>query len=107
MMRAIGMNRTRVVGMVVLESAFVTLLGLLLGVALAIFAVWLIGDGIDITRWAGEIDDYGIETVLKPALRPRDLITPIVVGSLTAVLSSLWPAIRAGRAKPADALRQS
>ncbi len=107
MMRAIGMSRARVVSMVVIESAFVTLLGLLLGVALALFGIWMIGDGIDISRWAGEIDAYGIEAVLKPALRRRDLVTPIVVGSITAVVSSLWPAIRAGRAKPADALRQS
>jgi len=107
MMRAIGMSRARVVGMVVLESGFVTLLGLMLGVLLAFFGLWMIGDGIDISRWAGEIDAYGIETVLRPTLRPRDLVTPLVVGSITAILSSLWPAIRAGRAKPADALRQS
>jgi putative ABC transport system permease protein len=106
MMRAIGMSRARVVGMVVLESAFVTLLGLSLGVALALLGIWMIGDGIDISRWAADIDAYGVETVLKPALRRRDLVTPIVVGAVTAVFSSLWPAIRAGRAKPADALRQ-
>ena len=107
MMRAVGMSRSRVVGMVVLESAFVTLLGLTLGVLLALLGVWLLGDGIDISRWAGSVDEYGIETLLKPALRLRDLVTPICVGAVTAVVSSLWPAIRAGRAKPADALRQA
>ena len=107
MMRAVGMSRARVVGMVVLESSFVTLLGLLLGVVLAVIGIWLIGDGIDISTWAGELDEYGLETVLRPALRRRDLIAPIAIGAITAVVSSLWPAVRAGRAKPADALRQA
>jgi putative ABC transport system permease protein len=106
MMRAIGMGRGRVVGMVVLESAFVTTLGLILGLAAAVIGVWLLEDGIDITRWAGSIDAYGIESVLKPTLRPGDLVPPILIGGVAAILSSLWPALRAARAKPADALRQ-
>jgi ABC-type lipoprotein release transport system permease subunit len=47
-----------------------------------------------------------MESVLRPAFRPSDLAEPIVIGAITAVLSSLWPALRAARAKPADALRQ-
>jgi ABC-type lipoprotein release transport system permease subunit len=105
MMRAVGMSRARVVSLVVIESTFVTMLGLLLGVGLALAAIWLIGDGIDISSFAGSIDEYGIETVLRPSMRSRDLATPIVIGAITAVISSLWPALRAGRAKPADALR--
>jgi ABC-type lipoprotein release transport system permease subunit len=106
MMRAIGMSRARVVGMVVLESSFVTAIGLVLGVVLALFGVWSIGDGIDISVWAGSLDEYGIESVLKPVLRGRDLVAPLSIGAITAVISSFWPALRAGRAKPADALRQ-
>jgi putative ABC transport system permease protein len=106
MMRAVGMSRMRVVTLVVLESSFVTAIGLVLGVALAAVGVWLIGDGIDISRWADSLDQYGVESKLKPTLSLRDLIAPIAIGAITAVLSSLWPALRAGRAKPADALRQ-
>jgi ABC-type lipoprotein release transport system permease subunit len=106
MMRAVGMSRARVVGMVVLESGFVTVLGLSLGVALALLGIWLLSDGIDISAWADSVDSYGIELVLRPVLRPSDLSDPIMIGAITAVLSSLWPALRAARAKPADALRQ-
>ncbi len=106
MMRAVGMGRGSVVAMVVLESAFVTALGLVVGVVIAILGAYLLRDGIDISRWAGEIDAYGIETVLKPVMRTRDLGTPVLIGGITALLSSLWPALRAARAKPADALRQ-
>jgi ABC-type lipoprotein release transport system permease subunit len=106
MMRAVGMSRARVVGMVVLESSFVTAIGLALGVLFALVGIWLLADGIDISAWADSLDAYGMESVLRPAFRPSDLAEPIVIGAITAVLSSLWPALRAARAKPADALRQ-
>jgi ABC-type lipoprotein release transport system permease subunit len=106
MMRAIGMGRGRVVAMVVIESSIVTMMGVALGVTVAIVGIWLIGDGIDISEWAGSLDEYGIQSVLKPRLRRSDLLAPVLIGSITAVISGLWPALRAGRAKPADALRQ-
>jgi ABC-type lipoprotein release transport system permease subunit len=105
MMRAIGMSRGRVVGMVVFESAFVTMLGLALGVVMALLGIWALADGIDISRWAASIGAYGVETVIKPAFRLHDLSNPLVIGAITALLSSLWPAWRAARASPADALR--
>jgi ABC-type lipoprotein release transport system permease subunit len=106
MMRAVGMSRVRVVAMVVLESTLVTAIGLGLGVGLGLVGVWLLQDGIDISRWAGSLDDYGIESILKPSMRRRDLVAPVLIGAITAVLSSFWPALRAGMAKPADALRR-
>jgi ABC-type lipoprotein release transport system permease subunit len=106
MMRAVGMSRASVVGMVVLESAFVTMFGLLLGLLGAAFGVWLMRDGLDISSYAGSLDSYGIAPTLTPTLRTDDLGPPIIIGAITAVLSSLWPALRASRAKPADALRQ-
>ncbi len=106
MMRAVGMSRVRVVGMVVLESTLVTAIGLGFGVGLGLVGVWLLQDGIDISAWAGSLDDYGIESVLKPSMRRRDLVAPVLIGAITAILSSFWPALRAGMAKPADALRR-
>jgi ABC-type lipoprotein release transport system permease subunit len=106
MMRAVGMSRVRVVAMVVLESTLVTTIGLGLGVGFGLVGVWLLRDGIDISAWAGSLDDYGIESVLKPSMRRRDLVAPVLIGAITAVLSSFWPALRAGMAKPADALRR-
>jgi ABC-type lipoprotein release transport system permease subunit len=106
MMRAVGMSRVRVVGMVVLESTLVTTIGLGFGVGLGLVGIWLLQDGIDISAWAGSLDDYGIESVLKPSMRRRDLVAPVLIGAITAIVSSFWPALRAGMAKPADALRR-
>ena len=37
----------------------------------------------------------------------RDFVAPVLIGAITAVVSSFWPALRAARARPADALRQA
>ncbi len=105
MMRAMGMGRGRVVAMVIVESCFVTALGLAVGIGLALLGVAALGDGIDISRFADSMDAYGMGTLLTPVVRAQDFASPILVGSVTAVLAGLWPAYRASRANPADALR--
>ncbi len=104
-MRSIGMSGSRVVVLVVLESSFLTLLGLLLGFALALASVWLLRDGIDLSRWGQGLNAFGVGSTIVPTLRVGDFTTPTGVALVTAVVASLWPALRAVRARPADALR--
>ena len=105
MMRAMGMGRGRVVAMIIVESCLVTALGLAVGIGLALLGVAALGDGIDISRFADSMDAYGMGTLLTPVVRAQDFASPILVGSVTAVLAGLWPAYRASRANPANALR--
>ena len=93
--------------MVVTEAALVTLLGLVLGLAVAVAAVWALQDGIDLSRWAEGLTAYGISTRLVPVLRLADFGLPVAVALLTAVLAAAWPAVRAVRFRPAEAVRQS
>lgn len=106
MLRAMGMTRGRVVALVVIESMLVTTIGLGIGVALALAGTWALGDGIDLSAFAEGLASFGVSTRLAPVLRPRDLVLPLVVSGITAWLASLWPAIRAARYRPAEALRQ-
>lgn len=103
--RSIGMSGRRVVLMVLLESMLLTLLGLFLGFAGALAGVWTLRDGIDLSSFAEGLSFMGIGTRIVPRVRSFDLMVPTVVAILTALLSSLWPAIRAARVKPAEALR--
>ena len=82
-----------------------TALGLAIGIGLALLGVAAPSDGIDISILADSMDAYGMGTLLTPVVRPQDFVSPILVGSVTAVLAGLWPAYRASRANPADALR--
>ncbi|MBW2236110.1 MAG: ABC transporter permease, partial [Deltaproteobacteria bacterium] len=60
---------------------------------------------IDLSRWGEGLLSMGVGTTIVPVLRPYDLVVPTVVAALTALLSGLWPAVRATRARPAEALR--
>jgi ABC-type lipoprotein release transport system permease subunit len=103
--RAIGMSGRRVVGTVVLESLFLTFVGVVLGFALTAAALFALRDGIDLSRFAKGLTSLGVGTTVVPVVRPADFLTPSWVALATAVGSSLWPALRAARARPAEALR--
>jgi len=104
-MRAIGISRRRVIAMVVYESVLLTILGLVAGAVLTALGLVALRDGIDIGRFAGELDAYGIGTRIVPVWRGGDATGPILIATVTAVLASFWPAVRAARTAPAEALR--
>jgi ABC-type lipoprotein release transport system permease subunit len=103
---AIGMKPARLVWMVSLESLLVTALGLAAGLVLALASVAALQDGIDLSRWAEGLEAYGIGTRIVPTLRRSDLTVPAITAAVTAVLASLWPAVRAARFRPAEAVRR-
>jgi ABC-type lipoprotein release transport system permease subunit len=95
------------VAAIVLEALVVTLLGVALGFAAAVGGVWALQDGIDLRRFAEGLTAYGIGTRIVPVLRQADFSAPIGVAIVTAVLASAWPAWRAVRLRPAEAVRQT
>jgi putative ABC transport system permease protein len=107
MLRAVGMSSKSVVASVVIESLMVTGLGLLIGVAFTVGCTVLVRDGVDLSTYAQALNDLGVSTTLAPVLRLRDLVPPLVIGSVTALLSSWWPARRAVASQPAEALRHT
>lgn len=106
MLRAMGMKRESVVAAVVIESLLVTGVGLIVGMAVAIGAAWWLRDGIDLSAFAEGLAAFGASPRIAPVLRPRDFGLPLVVAGVAATLASLWPALRAAKQSPADALRR-
>jgi ABC-type lipoprotein release transport system permease subunit len=104
---AVGMPRVQLVLMIVVEAILVTLVGLVIGFAGAFGAVAALRDGIDLSRFSEGLTAYGIGTRIVPVLRFEDFAVPTAVALLTAVVASAWPALRAARLRPADAVRQT
>ncbi len=102
---AIGMPPGRMVVMVVTESLVLVAVGLGLGLAAALLGVWLLRDGIDLSAFTEGLTAYNIGTRIVPVLRPADVWVPCLAALLTATLASLWPAVRAVRLRPAEAVR--
>jgi len=102
---ALGLSRSRLVFMVVSESIFVTLVGLGIGFGLAGLCLVLLSDGIDLSAFSEGLGAFGMGTRIVPVLNVQDLAIPTVVALITALLASAWPALRAVRLRPAEAVR--
>ena len=90
-----------------IESLLVTIVGLGLGFVAAIGGVAWLGDGLDLSYFAEGLGKYGVASRIVPVLRTGDFTAPVGVAVVTAVLASTWPAWRAVRLRPADAVRKS
>jgi putative ABC transport system permease protein len=89
---ALGWKRSRIVRMVLCESALLGLFGGIAGVAFGIFALKILEH------------TAAIRGLLEPDLSPRLLLTSIVVAIVVGVISGLYPAWRSSRLSPSSAL---
>jgi putative ABC transport system permease protein len=100
--KALGARRRHILTQFLLEALTITFLGGLIGVALSYVLVWVIG-----TRpfLATLLDDPTRQTDIQLVLSSSILVTASAILGLAGILSGLWPAVRASRLDPIDALR--
>jgi ABC-type lipoprotein release transport system permease subunit len=103
---AIGMPPARMVAIVLAESVVLVMLGVALGFGLGFAAIYALRDGIDLSSMSEGLRAFGVPTRLVPVARAGDVRAPLWVAAITAFVASLWPALRAVRTRPAEALRR-
>lgn len=110
LLKALGLKPRQIVTLILTESALLAALaasmGLVLGLAID---AWLVTYGVDLSVAEGQGFEY--EGVLfDPVIRASFSWSGVVItlGVMTGVclLASLWPAIRASRLRPVDAMRR-
>lgn len=106
MLRAVGMRPGAVVVQVVIESSLIMASGIALGLMLGGSLVWLLRDGINLSAWAEGMELAGMRTLLVPKLWVSDVVLVAGMSLVFGVLASLYPAWRAVRIKPLEALRR-
>ena len=106
-MMAVGLSRRRLVVTIIAESIVVTFIGVIFGFAVALVTVAALQDGIDLSYFSEGLTAYGIGERIVPVLRVEDFTLPGAVALVTAAIASAWPALRAVRLRPAEAVRQT
>ncbi len=107
MLMAVGMNKLKVFIMVVLETIFIALIGAPIGMLLGYMTTaYLNRVGIDLSRWSKALEEFGMSDLVRPTLDNETLITIAVAVIITAILASIYPAFKAIRLKPVEALRK-
>jgi len=106
MLMAIGMNKFRVFSMIVLESIMLSLTGGIVGVIIGGLASKF-GEThpVDLSLWAQGYEQLGYDAFVYTSVDPGMLINVTLLVILTGIIAALYPAYKALKNDPADALR--
>jgi ABC-type lipoprotein release transport system permease subunit len=107
-LRALGLPARRLVALVMLESALLTLSGSALGLGIGAGGVaWLGARGLDLAIFSAALRQFSVGTTIYPRIGAADVLSPLVLALVTAGVAALWPALRLVRLRPAQALRRT
>jgi len=108
MMIALGTSRIRVFMLILFETFFLTAAGTPIGIFLAWGIISYFNKrGLDLSGMGKEMmSSFGFNTLVYPEFPGEKLFGILVIVVSTAIISCLFPAARALKLKPADALRR-
>jgi len=108
MLGAIGMSKRKIFSMIMLETLFLTLLGSVAGIILGVAAIFpSINSGVDLTPLMSDnFEDFGFGSIVFPILNIKMFVEIVVLVIIAGILSAIYPAIKALKLKPLEAIRQ-
>jgi ABC-type antimicrobial peptide transport system permease subunit len=109
-LRALGLRPRAVFGLVVLESVFLSLLGIAIGFAIGVpLVLWLGQHPVHLVsqEMRSSLEVFGLEPLIMFSLSKSQLIGLPLVLIAVGLLAAVLPAIRASRGRPVDALRET
>jgi len=106
MLMSIGLNKSRIFLMIMFETLFISLVSVPIGIVLSYLMISYFGEiGIDLSIVGKGLESFGIKTRLYTNL-PFDYYYIVTILTLfVTFLSSLFPARRALKLDPAEAVR--
>ncbi len=103
---AVGMKRARIFLMIIYETIMLSLCGGILGMILGSLTILYFSDkGINLSAFSAAYSAYGISTELYPALPISfyPILTVMII--FTAIFAAVYPAVKAIKLRPAEAIR--
>ena len=107
---ALGVKGRQIMGLFVLEGAFIGLVGGLIGCTLSwLLVTWVGRNGIDFSSMVTDLEDAGeiyamMGTILYPAISTSTIVVYGFAAIIIGALAALIPAWQASRKEPAESL---
>ncbi len=106
MLMAIGMSNRQIFLMIVFETLFLSLLGGFIGIVIGVFTTNITNrTGIDLSMWAEGLSEMGYASVIFPEYNFQMVTGVTVLVLLTGIVSSIYPAYKALKLNPSQALQ--
>ncbi|HSD63610.1 MAG TPA: FtsX-like permease family protein [Ignavibacteriaceae bacterium] len=103
---AVGMKRIKVFTLIIFETIMLSITGGIIGMILGALSIWITAQkGINLSLFAQGLSSYGISSHLFPTLPVSYYPVLFIMIIVTAVVSAVYPAIKAVRLNPATAIR--
>lgn len=106
MLMSVGMNKFRIFTMIMWETIFLSFVGGIAGITIsALFISYLHKYGLNLSAVAQGMNSFGFSSVIYPSAPLSFYIEVAVMVFVTAILASIYPALKALKLNPAEAVR--
>jgi ABC-type lipoprotein release transport system permease subunit len=106
MLTAIGMNKKKVFRMIMTESVLLSLTGGIVGMVFGKILIMLTArSGISLLGMQEAFEEMGFSAVIYPDISTGFFIIVVIMIIATGILSSIYPALKALKLDPVEALR--
>jgi len=106
MLDAIGMNRRKFFFMIMLESIFLSIVGGFAGMGISEVVISITHKtGINLVKYSEGMEAFGYTAHLFPTIDPGFFVITTILIVITGILSSVYPARKALKLNPVEAIR--
>jgi ABC-type lipoprotein release transport system permease subunit len=105
LLKSLGMKPWWIIREILTESLLLLIVGSIIGNILAFISVYALSDrGIDLSTLAAGTEFFGMTRVIYPVLTATDLYIANLVVVILGLLVSIYPAVKASRFSPVEAM---
>ena len=106
MLMSVGLNRTKIFLMILFETIFISCVALPIGIFMSYLMISYFGQvGIDLSIFAEGLEAFGMKSMLYTKLPFNYYVNITILTLFVTFISSLFPARRALKLDPAEAVR--